>query len=348
MAAFIQTVLGPLPPSAVGRILHHEHLGALVPGPWLSGGAPIGADETEYAQEDVIERAVGALATLAGYGIDTVVDLSPYGVVGRDESGDSVLLLQEISRRSGVHIVAGSSVYLEPFSPQWTHELTVTELTERFVRDVTVGIGTTGVRAGILGEQATGLDEITAHEEKCLRAAARAQVETGVALVTHTTHGTMAMEQVGILREESADLSRVVIGHMDIQPDLDTLVRVLDTGVGIAFDTIGKQHWDFVLEPLPAEPAEGEYAKRAYFRSDLARARNLVALTERGYASQLHLSEDLTGAEVYLNPETHGRWGYGYLAAVFLPLAIDEGLDPALVDQLLGANPRALLTQGTA
>ena len=34
----IQTVLGPVAPEEAGRILHHEHLLSLTPGPWLSGG----------------------------------------------------------------------------------------------------------------------------------------------------------------------------------------------------------------------------------------------------------------------------------------------------------------------
>ena len=40
MAQFVQTVLGPVDPGKLGKILHHEHLTSLVPGPWLSGGRP--------------------------------------------------------------------------------------------------------------------------------------------------------------------------------------------------------------------------------------------------------------------------------------------------------------------
>src|SRR6185312_15031685 len=120
---------------------------------------------------------------------------------------------------SGVHVVAGSSVYLEAFSPAWAVQADLREMTERFVADAGAGIGSSGVPAGIFGEQATSLDRITAHEEKCLRAAARAARESGLALTTHTTHGTMALEQLEILRQERVDLSRVVIGHMDTRAD---------------------------------------------------------------------------------------------------------------------------------
>lgn len=354
MAQFVQTVLGPVDPARLGKILHHEHLTSLVPGPWLSGGRPetladphrlvVSPTDPAYADDQVCQ-AVGALSGLKDLGFDTVVDLSPYSVVGRSALGENLNILQRVSEQSRVHIVAGSSVYLEPYSPAWTAEATLEQMTERFTLDVSTGIGSTSIKAGILGEQATGLNEITAHEEKCLRAAARAHQATGVSLVTHTTHGTMALEQIQILNEEGADLSRVVIGHMDIQPELEYLLKVLDTGVNIAFDTIGKEFWDFVLEPGPAQPTEGEYSKRAYYRSDASRAAHLADLADRGYAGQVLLSQDLTGAEVYLNPRTHGEWGYNYLGAAFIPMAAELGLSQAHADLMLRDNPLWLLTQ---
>lgn len=354
MAQFVQTVLGPVDPATLGKILHHEHLTSLVPGPWLSGGRPetladphtlvVPPTDPAYV-DDQVSQAVGALSGLKDLGFDTVVDLSPYSVVGRTALGENLHLLQRVSEQSGVHIVAGSSVYLEPYSPAWTAEASLEEMTERFTGDVTTGIGSTSIKAGVLGEQATGLNEITAHEEKCLRAAARAHLATGVSLVTHTTHGTMALEQIQILNEEGADLSRVVIGHMDIQPEFGYLLKVLDTGANIAFDTIGKEFWDFVLEPGPAHPAEGEFSKRAYYRSDASRARNLAELADRGYAGQILLSQDLTGAEVYLNPGTHGQWGYNYLGAVFIPMVAEIGLTKAQADLMLRDNPLRLLAQ---
>jgi predicted metal-dependent phosphotriesterase family hydrolase len=152
----VQTVLGPVAPGDLGRVMPHEHLLSLVPGPWLAGGE--GSND--------IELAVSALSGLAGLGFGTVVDLSPYGVVGRDPDGDNAEALRAISRRSGLHIVSGSSVYMEAYSPRWSLDADVAELTQRLVRDATVGIGSTTVRAGIFGEQATSLGEITPHEEK--------------------------------------------------------------------------------------------------------------------------------------------------------------------------------------
>lgn len=332
--AHVQTVLGVVDPTDLGRVLPHEHLLSLVPGPWLSGGTV----------DDPVEVAVQALSGLRDLGFGTVVDLSPYGVVGRHETGTNLPLLQEVSRRTGLHVVAGAAVYLQSYSPQWALEADVDQMHARFVADATRGVGDTGVRIGILGEQATGLGEITPHEEKCLRAAARACRDTGLALNTHTTHGTMALEQVEILRHEQADLTRAVIGHMDIHPDTDYVRRVLDTGVNVAFDTIGKQFWDFVLAPLPADAPEGEFEKRAYHRPDAARAAGLADLVAAGYADRILLSLDMTGAEVYLNTTTHGQSGYSYLGQAFVPLLRERGVPDDALDQMLMANPARLLT----
>src|SRR3546814_17173324 len=94
-----------------------------------------------------------------------------------------------------------------------------------------------------------------------LRAVARAHRRTGLAISTHTTHGTMGLEQLDILAEEGADLDRVVIGHMDIQPDPDYVRQVLASGASVAFDPIGKQLWDFMLGP-PSDVPEDEHADR--------------------------------------------------------------------------------------
>ena len=78
MTRQVMTVLGPVASADLGRVMPHEHLLSLTPGPWLTGGT----------RDDSLDRAVDALAGLRDLGFGTIVDLSPYGVVGRDENGD--------------------------------------------------------------------------------------------------------------------------------------------------------------------------------------------------------------------------------------------------------------------
>jgi phosphotriesterase-related protein len=333
MTGQAMTVLGPVAADQLGRIMPHEHLLSLTPGPWLTGGT----------RDDAVDRAVESLAGLEALGFGTVVDLSPYGVVGRDENGDNAASLREISERSGLHIVSGTALYLESYSPAWAKQADVDELTERLIRDAQVGIGETGVRAGVFGEQATSLGEISAHEEKCLRAIARAQRETGLSIMTHTTHGTMAFEQLEILRSEGVDFDRVVVGHLDTQLSVDVARSVIDEGARIAIDTIGKENWDFFLGPVPGVRPDGEFDKKAFHRSDAGRADLVAALVAEGYADRILLAQDLTGAEVWMNPGTHGVHGYSYLGAVFLPMLAERGVTESDIDRLVAANPARVL-----
>lgn len=333
MTGSVTTVLGPVPAEQLGRVMPHEHLLSLTPGPWMTGGVA----------DDPVERAVAALSGLRDLGFGTVVDLSPYGVVGRDADGANASLLPEIAKRSGLNIVSGTALYLESYAPGWAKSANVDALALRLVRDATYGIGASGVRAGVFGEQATSLGEITAHEEKCLRAIARAHRETGLSIMTHTTHGTMALEQLDILTDEGVDLDRVVIGHMDTQLDIDLVRRVIDAGARVGVDTVGKEHWDFFLAPEPDSRPEGAYVKHAFYRSDEGRADLVAALAAEGLASRILLAQDLTGAEVWMNPATLGVHGYSYLGAVFVPMLRERGVSDADIDLMLIANPASVL-----
>jgi phosphotriesterase-related protein len=338
--AHVETVRGPVDPGELGRVLPHEHLGVyLWGGKWTSGGAG-------DPEEDI---AVGTASQLRDLGFGTIVELTPYGMDASDpDLADykNVNRLRSIAERLDMHIVVGASLYLEPYTPKWALDAPLDQLHELFVRHAIDGIGDTGVKVGIFGEQATGLNVITAQEEKALRAVARAAVDTGLSINTHTTHGTMALEQIQILQEEGVDLSRVIIGHMDIQPELDYVREVLQSGVSIAFDTLGKEFWDFVLEPGPTDPPEGEFAKRGYYRSDASRVAGIAKLVEEGYADRITLSMDMTGTECFMNPTTHGRLGLSYLAEVIVPKLAEAGVSEADIEQMIVGNPQRHLTIG--
>jgi phosphotriesterase-related protein len=338
--AVCRTVRGDVDPRGLGRVLVHEHLLALLAGPG-SAGRRLTAAEFDDLQ---VAAAVEALSGLRELGFGAVVDLSPYGDAGRDAHGANAALLPRIAQATGLHIVSGTATYREEFSPGWVREAGVEDLVRRFVADATTGIGDSGVRAGILGEQPTSEGRITEHEERGLRAAARAHQLTGLAISTHTTHGTMALEQIDLLEQEGVPLDRVVIGHMDNHPDLDYLRRVLDRGVTVGFDSIGKQHWDVRRPPLPETHPDGRYDKTAIKQSDRTRAHRLAALVAEGYAGQIVLSQDLTGGQMWLNPSTHGRYGYGYLGRVFLPQLEELGVSGEAIERMLIANPARLLS----
>ncbi|WP_194925723.1 phosphotriesterase family protein [Catenulispora pinisilvae] len=358
--AVCRTVRGDVDPGGLGRVLTHEHLLSLLPGPGVLGG-PAGAAEFDAADFDATEfdeariaAAVAALSGLRASGFGTVVDLSPYGDAGRDAHGANAALLPRIAEASGLHVISGTATYRAEFSPEWVRRAGIDELVDRFVADATTGIGESGVRAGILGEQPTSEGRVLEHEERGLRAVGRAHHRTGLSINTHTTHGTMALEQIDLLQEEEVPLDRVVIGHMDNHPDLDYVRRVLDRGVTVGFDSIGKEYWDVRRPPpdgrqpdsRPDSQPDGRFDKPAIKQSDRTRAHRLATLVAEGYADQIVLSQHLTGGQMWLNPATHGRHGYGYLGRVFLTHLGEHGISSDAIDRMLIANPARLLAVG--
>lgn len=80
----------------------------------------------------------------------TIVDQTPLGL-GRDAAR-----LARFARAAGINIVAGTGWYRWPFFPPAVRNRSVDDLAREMIRDLTTGIGTSGVRAGIIGE--IGLD----------------------------------------------------------------------------------------------------------------------------------------------------------------------------------------------
>lgn len=118
----------------------------------------------------------------------------------------------------------------------------------------------------------------------------------------------MAVEQVDLLTGEGLDPERVVIGHIDNHPELDYVRRVLDRGVSVGFDSVGKQDWDVRVPPRPGGP-DGPYAKAATRQSDTTQVDRLARLVADGYAGQILLPQDLAGAAViYPDGADHHCW----------------------------------------
>jgi 5-phospho-D-xylono-1,4-lactonase len=141
-----------------------------------------------------------------------------------------------------------------------------------------------------------------------------------VPITTHTTKGTIPLEQVRIFEEAGADLSKVCIGHQDLKLDYEQHLRVVTSGARIGYDCISKEHY---------EP-------------DTGRARFIARLLAAGHGEQICLSGDLARRS-YLDAWGGGP-GYRYILEDFVSLLGAAGLDPGAVDLLLIDNPARLLT----
>ena len=186
------------------------------------------------------------------------------------------------------------------------------------INDIEKGIDNSSKKASFIGEIGTGFDVVTENEKKVFIASTLAQKETGVFITTHTSLGKLGHEQLDILKENGANLEHVILGHTDLANDLDYIKSLLDRGVYIAFDTIGK------ISYLPEE----------------TRVRFIKELCDNNWEDKLILSVDITRRS---HLKVNGGIGYAYLIKEFVPRLLEAGIEEHKINKLLVENPKKIL-----
>lgn len=313
---FVQTVLGPIAPSELGSTLMHEHL--VQDWPYA-----LGLDERSDQSLPVIKRVLECLERAAEAGVEGMVD------VGANIFGPNPLLLYAVAVQCRQHIIASTGCFaanmLPP--PSWAYPPAGPEdIAKRFITDATVGLDKSGLKPGII-KIATSGEAIAELEENVFKAAALAQRETGLGIITHTYLTRFPEEQVEILAEAGADLDRVVIGHFGWglgAEARDLHLRVAERGVTLGFDSVG----------TPA-------------RSDEEYVQMVVDMVEAGYEKQIILSHDGVAysrglGEIWDHGWMSGDWGIVHRRLV--PKLRERGISDETLHEILVENPRRILT----
>jgi len=302
---YVMTVMGPIDPEDLGRVLMHEHI---IKDTW-----ELHPDNNWLLQD--VEIAVQEVEAFARTGGGTIVELTCIGM------GRNVRALRQISQRTGVHIVASTGFSRQPLYPQMVYETPTVKLADLMVSELEHGIDGTGIRAGIIGEIATERRFIKPEEERVFRAAAMAQSRMGVAISTHTHKGELAHDQLDILEHAGANLERVVIGHLGDRrgdQEVDLHCSLAERGAYIQYDHIGKQ----------------------LFQLDTVRADMIAEMVHRGYTRQILLSMD-TALKTDLH--TWGGVGYDYLFKEFVSLLRSQGVSESDIHTMIVENPKRVL-----
>jgi predicted metal-dependent phosphotriesterase family hydrolase len=296
-----------VPASELGVTYCHEHL-LTKPGEHLDkGGYDLVLDD--------LDLSAAELGLFAQAGGEALVELT-CPEYGRDAAG-----LAELSRRSGVKIIAATGHIMEGY---WEGVLDIGaiddgELRAEMLRDLTEGYPEApGVRAGVI-KVGTSLNRVTVDEERMLRAAADVQRQTGAPITTHTTSGTIPLEQVRIFEDAGADLGNVLIGHQDRRLDWDDHLAVVEAGCFIGYDCISKEN----------------------YKSDSDTIEFIQRLIEAGYGDRLCLSGDLARRS-YLTSYGGGP-GFTYILWRFLPWLRQVGIGEDAIRRLVVDNPARFL-----
>lgn len=293
------TTLGPMERHELGLILPHEHV-------FVDLRTP---DQPGYAEadpDDVIRLMTPQIKAIQAQGVTALVECTTGGV-GRRADIDIA-----VSKATGLPIVVPTGNYREPWIPEWVAQASEAELEDWMVRELTQGMDDTGVLAGWI-KLSAGDDGITPLEASILRAAARASIQTGAIIGSHTIKGRVVMDQLDIIAAEGGSAERFISIHTQAEPDFALNKEVAARGAWIEYDHIGRDPDAEVLALV------------------------LKAL-EADLGPQLLLSHDLG----WYDPAQPGGGTprpYTHLVDWLLPALREAGIDEAMISRLTQDNP---------
>jgi len=332
-----QTVLGLADPAELGSTLFHEHLIWDLTPPSMRDQpmapeldlrqwwqlANWGVRDRRNATQRDVGVATRAVAEVLRHGGRCIVELT-IGGIRPDPEG-----LAQVARATGAQIVMGCGHYVHEYQDPRNAERSVDDFAREMIDAVQQGAWGTGVRAGILGEIGCQWPW-TELEKRVLAAACVAQQETGAALhihpARHQDHPWMLVE---FLRAHGADLTRVVIDHIDRTIfDDDRLFRLADAGVILEWDLFGQESTYYGLADIDM-PNDGK------------RIQDIRRVFDRGHGGQVVISHDICHV---IRLAEFGGHGYAHIHRKVLPHMLKRGFTQAEIDRIMVGNPRRLLT----
>jgi len=295
------TVNGPIKPEELGFTMSHEHL-------------ILNFFSYARSYDDVLDEESVMSWELSHYikaGGKSLVDCTSIGLKRNPQA------IRRIAQATNAHIILGTGWYREMVYPPYIHELNPNQLADFMVREIEEGADNTDIRAGMIGEIGTEQGSIAPAQERVFRAAARAQKRTGVSIWTHTTHfGSLALEQIALLKEEGVPAQRIVISHLGDRFECEFLRPIAEQGVYMSIDNIG-------------------YEGNGYPADDV-RANNVVFLIKEGFKKQVMMSMDIGAKKFLLSYKGHG---FAHLIEKFLPLLRTKGVSEADIHTMTVTNP---------
>lgn len=224
---FINTVQGEIKTDDLGLTLSHEHI--LV--------EFIGAkdyDPSRWDQGKVIQSLLPELQKLKQLGVDTLFDFTP-AYLGRD-----VLLLKELSTKSGLNIITNTGFYgavNNKYLPEIAFKATADDLANIWIKEFQNGIENTPVKPGFI-KISVNPDNLSDLHKKLITAAAITHLQTGLTIASHTGPAVPAFEQITVLKQSGVHPSAFVWVHAQNEDDRENYLKAAEMGAWVSLDGI--------------------------------------------------------------------------------------------------------------
>lgn len=307
----IETTLGPVPVEKLGRINAHDHV-------IIDGGLTV--INTPDFKLDSVEKAIEEIGYWQQAGGGAIVDTMPFGC------GRNVDKLVAVSEATGVPIIVPtgfqkSSYYLPD---HWQHKYNEETITQLLIAEITAGADRNGyegplverspVKAGFV-KVAGDYQVVKATTRKLIRAAGQTHQATGAPVLVHTEMGTAADQLLDLLEGAGVPPQRVMLSHIDRNPDFRLHRRLAERGAFLQYDSPG----------------------RIKYQPETVVIGLMRQMIEAGFGHNLLLGGD-TARRSYWQAYGGGP-GFDYLLAVFTPRLRQEGFSEAELRLIWEENP---------
>ena len=226
----VNTVLGTISADELGFVAIHEHIGYGMPGCELDSRW---WKKPEQRYEETVPKLRKFHENSLPWGGATYVEAT--GIC----NGRDIDYYKSLSDKTGVHIVASTGFVGGDTALPFFERASVEYLTEQFVHEISVGIGQTGAKAGIIKVGVSRGFKMKALDLRIYRAAARASCITGAPIFTHLA--VDVEPALSIFAEEGLPCHRVMFGHADdgVSQGKVNEQAILAAGGRVGFDTFG-------------------------------------------------------------------------------------------------------------
>ncbi len=295
----VRTLGGDLPPAALGPTLIHEHLVVDVRLP--SARPPAYADDLETIVTPMLDH----LRAVRAQGVRTLVECTPTIV------GQHLPAYRAVAERTGLQVVIAVGTYRDAWLPDWVRTAEVTTLADWYVAGIANGAGF--IKLGC------NPDGPTPAEARCVTAAGLASRRSGALVACHVGWAAPAHRLIDAFLAGGGDPARLVIVHLQNEPDDAAHLALAERGVWLEYDAIG------------VAPPDAVYIGW------------LQALAEAGRLGQALISQDACAYIITGDGRVERQHRFDYLLGRFVPALGAAGFHPAEVEQLLVANPARAL-----
>ncbi|XP_031620564.1 phosphotriesterase-related protein [Contarinia nasturtii] len=348
----VQSVLGDLLPSDLGRTLPHEHLSL--------DFHHFFNDAPKHLQGYVTEKqkiSLGNIGVLRQYPYSSPYNLQFFD----DDTNEKVIedvhlykkwcgskctiventthgirrdltFYREVAKKTGVNVIAGAGHYLEMTQDNSELSISLEQMSDLYRREIVFGVdvssnknGSDIIKCGFLGEIASNWP-ISDFEKRAIKASADVQSALGCAVTFHPARDSRApFEIMRLYLEAGGKADKCVMSHLDrtIHDD-DMLLEFAKLGMYCQFDLFG------------TEVSFYQLAEHLDMPSDAQRMDKIISLVDEGYLDRILMSHDIHTKHRLIG---FGGHGYAHIINNVLPKLKLKGLTDEQIDNITITNP---------